>query len=153
VSNDILFGPIEYLAVEFPGGVPPKGSFDGLLGMVDSGTVRILDLEFVAKSEHGEVRVVPTRDIEGLADFEGSASGLIDSDDIASVSADLAAGSVAAVLVYEERVMIPVIEAWTEGGGRLITEGHLTVDDIAAALDETDTHESANARTNDQEPA
>lgn len=49
--------------------------------------------------------------------------------------------------------MIPVIEAWTEGGGRLITEGHLTVDDIAAALDETDTHESANARTNDQEPA
>ena len=103
--------------------------------------IRILDLEFVTKAADGTVSVVPASTFEladfDLAQFDGAASGLLDAGDIAAVSDELAAGSVAAVLVYEELAILPVIEAWTRSGAKVVTEGHLSLDELAAALDNT----------------
>ncbi|MFU9026373.1 DUF6325 family protein [Rhodococcus erythropolis] len=141
MSNQDQFGPIEYVAVEFPSGAPTSAGFEQLLTLVDSGVIRILDLEFVTKAADGSVSVVPASTFEladfDLAQFDGAASGLLDTGDIAAVGEELAAGSVAAVLVYEELAILPVIEAWTRSGAKVVTEGHLSVDELAAALDNT----------------
>lgn len=141
MSRHDQFGPIEYVAVEFPGGTPTSEGFEQLLALVDSGVIRILDLEFVSKSVDGAVTVVPASSFDladfDLSQFEGAASGLLDGGDIDTVGSELAPGRVAAVLVYEELAVLPVLEAWTRAGATIVAEGHLSVNDLATALDNT----------------
>lgn len=133
------FGPIEYVAVQFADGTVPVGGFDALLRLVDQGTVRVLDLEFVAKSGQGDITVVPASQIDGVdGDFVGAASGLLDWRDVELIGASMSAGALSAVLVYEERAMIEVVDAWTAGGGHTLLEGHLSLDELVTALDDTE---------------
>jgi hypothetical protein len=47
-------------------------------------------------------------------------------------------GSVAVVVIYENRWVLGLVDAWRRDGARLIAEGGLAVDDIVAALDATE---------------
>ncbi|MGC0366824.1 hypothetical protein ABH922_004808 [Rhodococcus sp. 27YEA15] len=142
MSTRDQFGPIEYVAVEFPGGKPTSAGFEELLALVDNGVIRILDLEFVTKAADGALTVVPASTFElddfDLAQFDGAASGLLDADDVATVGEELAPGSVGAVLVYEELAILSVLEAWNRSGVQVLAEGHLSVDELATVLDETE---------------
>ncbi|OYD67482.1 DUF6325 family protein [Rhodococcus sp. OK302] len=142
MANQDQFGPVEYIAVEFPDGTVTADGFEQLLAAVDNGTIRILDLEFVAKAADSSLSVVPASTFDladfDLSQFDGAASGLLDAADIAAVGEDIAAGSVAAVLVYEEMTLLPVLDAWARAGGRVITEGHISLDELATALNETE---------------
>lgn len=137
---DDEFGPIDFVVVEFPGGNVVDGGFAVLLDLVDRGLVRVLDLEFVAKDGDGTVRTVDVGDLghPALAEFAGSSAGLLDADDLAQVAGDMAAGSVAAILVYEELSMLAVLRAWEAGGAHELSAGTLTPTDLEAALDQTD---------------
>ncbi len=53
--DDDVLGPIDYLAVEWPGGLVTGEGFQLLLDL-GRGIVRVLDLEFVAKAADGTVR-------------------------------------------------------------------------------------------------
>ena len=72
------------------------------------------------------------------AQFSGAASNLLGEDDLAMLGAEIAEGSTGVVLVYEELNILSVVEAWEAGGGRLVTDGYLTPEDVAAALDATE---------------
>jgi len=107
---------------------------------VDRGVVRILDLEFVTKSPDGGIGVVDVAGLDtdpgvDLSAFAGASSGILDPSDIDEVGAAIGAGSVAAVLVYEELVIFPVVAAWRRGGARVIAEGQISPEDIVLALD------------------
>ncbi|MFE4500643.1 hypothetical protein ACFRFQ_12325 [Rhodococcus sp. NPDC056743] len=145
MASQDQFGPIEYVAVEFPDGSVTADGFEQLLETVDNGSIRILDLEFVVKAADNSLRVVPasTFDIADfdLSQFDGAASGLLDAGDIAAVGEGIAAGSVAAVLVYEELAVLPVLDAWVRSGARVITEGHISLDELESALNETENKE------------
>lgn len=142
MASQDTFGPIEYIAVEFPGGTVTAEGFEQLLTLVDNEVVRILDLEFVAKADDNSLSVVPASTFEladfDLAQFDGAASGLLDAEDIALVGEDISAGSVAAVLVYEELALLPAVEAWTRAGARVLTQGHVELDELATTLNETE---------------
>lgn len=98
-SNDDRLGPVDHVIVEFlPGHIPAEG-FTRLLALVESGIVRILDLEFVTHVDGTASTVAPTEVGEQLAVFEGSSSGLLDGEDLRSVADRLKPGSIAAVLV------------------------------------------------------
>jgi len=136
-------GPMDYLAVEFPGGRITGDGFAVLLDLVDRGVVRILDLEFVTKSPDGSVGVVDAAGLDtdpglDLSPFAGASSGILDRSDIDEVGAAIGPGSVAAVLVYEELVIFPLIAAWRRSGARVIAEGQISPDDIVLALDATE---------------
>ena len=45
----------------------------------------------------------------------------------------IGSGSVAAVLVYEELVIFPLIAAWRRGGARVVAEGQISPEDIVLA--------------------
>ena len=136
-------GPMDYLAVEFPGGRITGDGFAVLLDLVDRGVVRILDLEFVTKSPDGSVGVVDVARLDtdpglDLSPFAGASSGILDRSDIEEVGAAIGTASVAAVLVYEELVIFPLIAAWRRSGARVIAEGQISPDDIVLALDATE---------------
>ena len=59
-------GPVDYLVVEFP---PGQSHFTGemateLAKLVDSGTVRLLDLLIVAKDENGQIEGMEIEDLD-----------------------------------------------------------------------------------------
>ncbi|WP_217180550.1 DUF6325 family protein [Nakamurella multipartita] len=139
---DVL-GPVEFAVVEFPAGVVSGSGFAQLLELADSGVIRILDLEFVRRTADGAVVPVEVADLTvgpgvDLSPFVGASSGLVDTTDLATLGDSIGVGSVAAVLVYEEQVLIPVVAAWHAAGGRLALVGHLEPTDLDEALDATE---------------
>ena len=117
VPNGDVLGPMDYLAVEFPGGRITGDGFGILLDLVDRGAVRILDLEFVTTAADGSVAVVDVAGLDtepglDLSPFAGASSGILDRSDLDEVGGAIGSGSVAAALVYEELLILPLIAAW-----------------------------------------
>lgn len=135
-------GPIDYLVVEFPRTNFSGEAFPLLLDLVDSGTIRILDLVFVIKDADGNVGAIELDQLDGggfdLTVFEGIHSGLIGDDDIAEAGQALLDGSAAAVLVYENRWAAPFAAALRRAGGQLVASGRIPVQAILASLEALD---------------
>src|SRR3954452_24613378 len=80
-------GPIDYLVVEFS-----RAEFSGkgltLVGdLVDRRLIRLLDVAFMQRDEHGVASAVSIDDLDadgalGLSVFEGASCGLLAEDDI-----------------------------------------------------------------------
>lgn len=134
-----LFGPIDVVVVEFPDGAPTPSGFDGLLALVDSGHIRVLDVEFVRKRS-GVVEPVDIGDLDqpSVSSFAGASSGLLDADDLAQLADDLADDALAVIVVFEELSILRVLEAWEADGAHVVAAGHLTPVELAEALDATD---------------
>ncbi len=136
-------GPVDYLVVGFPAG---KADFSGAMAdelkkLMDSGTVRLLDLMMVTKDEGGAVDVAELRDqdeseVGELRSLEAELSLLLASEDVERVGADLEPGSAAAVLVWENTWAGPLASAIRHSGGELIANGRIPTQAIIAAVEE-----------------
>jgi Family of unknown function (DUF6325) len=114
-----------------------------LLALADGGVISILDMEFVANDGNGSARKVGLAELgsPGSADLSawaGASSGLLDDSDLQMIASAIRPGSVAAVVVYENRWVFGVVDAWRRAGARLIADGGLSPDELVAALDATD---------------
>jgi len=142
-SGDDELGPVDFLAIEFPGGRLTAAGFEQLLSLADQGVVGILDMEFITKDTDGKSRKVDIWEFavpEGvdLSVWAGASSGLLDDSDVAEISAAMQPGSVAVVVIYENRWVLGLVDSWRRDGARLIAEGGLAAADILAALDATE---------------
>lgn len=134
-------GPIDYVVLEWPGGLTGTGESPALLlDLVDRGIIRILDIAFVTKDADGTVSGVEVGDLKevaaAFAEFEGASSGLLGFDDLQEAAAALEPGSSAAVIVWENRWAAPVAAALRRSGGQLVASGRIPVQAVLAALDE-----------------
>ena len=133
-------GPVDFLAVEFPDGRISGSGFAALLSLADQGTIRILDAEFIIKDAAGNARKAEVAELGGSASADisawiGASSGLLDDADVSHVAAEIQPGAAAAVIVYENRWILSLADAWRRDGARLIASGGLSADEIVAALD------------------
>jgi hypothetical protein len=133
-------GPISYLIVEFPGNKMTGEGLPILVDLVEQGVIRILDLVFVAKGQDGALGLVALADLDhdgtiDLAVFEGVSSGLVSDEDLAEAAPVIAAGSSAAILIFENRWAKPFIQALRRGEGQLVAAGYIPQDDLVAALE------------------
>ena len=132
-------GPIDYLVIEWSGGAKPNGEAAPiLLDLAERGIVRVLDFALIAKDEDGNVAAIEISeyaDAADLSDFEGAASGLLDEEDAIEAGAALEPGSVAAVLVYENRWAGPFAAALRRSGADLVASGRIPTQQLIAALD------------------
>ena len=138
MPSDIL-GPVDCIAVEFPGGVVTGVGFRLVMKMVRAGAIRVLDLRFIARAADGSVSQVALKDIEHGGDtditvWDGAASGLLDESDFAQVAASISPGSLAGILVYENTWAVPLLTALDESSARLIGWERVGVTDVVAAL-------------------
>jgi hypothetical protein len=114
---------VEYIIVGFPG-----NKFNGeiapeLISLVESGTVRILDLIFISKDADGEVIAFEIDELDALAgfgDLDSEVGGLISPEDIAYAAADLEPNSSAALLIWEDLWAGPFAEAIRKSDGVLL---------------------------------
>ena len=136
-------GPVDYLAIEFPGGRLTAAGFERLLSLVDQGVVDILDMEFITKDADGKTDKVDVWEFAvpdgvDLSAWAGASSGLLDDADVGLISEAMQPGSVAVAVIYENRWVLGLVDAWRRDGARLIVDGGLSADDIIAALDATE---------------
>ena len=133
-------GPIDYIVLEWDGDQPVTGEVMALLlDLVDRNIIRILDIAFLVKAEDGSVAALDFAELaqksEGLTAFEGAASGLLGTDDLEEAATALEPGTVAGVLVWENRWAAPVAAALRRSGGQLVASGRIPVQAILASLD------------------
>jgi hypothetical protein len=133
-------GPVDYLCVEFPQGSLQGRALPRLLDLVDRRVIRVLDLLFVRKSPDGTVVVLGGQELEqsGLGAFHGAASGLLGGDDLREVGKVLEPGAAAAIIVYENLWAAPLAVSLRRSGARLVAGGRIAVQELLAALDETE---------------
>ena len=123
-GSDDELGPVDFLAIEFPGGRLTAPGFEQLLSLAERGVVQILDMEFIAKGADGKSTKVDVWEFavpEGvdLSAWAGSSSGLLDDSDVGEISAAMQPGGVAVVVIYENRWVLGLVDSWRRDGARL----------------------------------
>jgi fructosamine-3-kinase len=136
-------GPVDYFVVGFPA---DQADFSGAMAeelrkLVESGTVRVLDLMVVTKAEDGSVGLAELRDRDEsefgeLRSLEADLSMVLAAEDVERVGADLEPGSTAAVLVWENTWAAPFAASVRHSGGQLITTGRIPTQALIAAAEE-----------------
>jgi hypothetical protein len=133
-------GPVDYLVVEFPAGA---SNFTGemakeLLALVDSGTIRVIDILILTKNEDGSVDAMELSDIEDLGPLqavEGELAELLAADDVEHLAAAMDPGSTAGVLIWENLWAAPFASAARRSGGQLIANGRIPIQAIIASIE------------------
>ena len=131
-------GPVEYIVVSFPGNKFTGRIGPELVALVESGTVRVLDLIFIGKDAEGDVlafEIDDLGDVEGFDQLQGEVGGLIGPEDIEFVAAALEPNSSAALLIWEDVWATPFASAVLESGGVLLQGARIPHDVITSALD------------------
>ena len=115
-------GPVDYLVVEFPAG---KSSFTGemaaeLASLVESGTIRVLDLLILNKADDGTVEAFEIDDLDDdeageLRHLETEIAEVLAADDVVHLAEAMENGSTAGVLVWENSWAAPFASAARRG--------------------------------------
>ena len=140
---DDELGPIDFLAIEFPGAHISAPGFEQLLSLADQGVIGILDVEFITKDSAGNASKVDVSEVANpdgvdLSAWAGASSGLLDRSDVDEIACAIQPGSVAAVIVYENRWVLSLISTWRHDGARFIADGGISASDVVTALDATE---------------
>jgi len=138
--QDEVFGPIDFVLLEFPGEQLTGQAGAEVLALVDAGTIRIWDAIVVAKDADGTVRGLELKDLSdehlgSFSVFAGARSGLVGDDDVAEAANALEPGTVAALIVFENTWAVPFIRATRASGGQLVASARIPADSVVEVLD------------------
>ena len=132
-------GPVSYTVIAFPGNKFNGDIAPEVARLVANGTVRILDLVFVAKDEQGDTISLEFEQMDELAAFneiDGEVGGLVNAEDLDHVAANLPEGNSALIIVWEDLWALPLAEAIRGSGGVLIDSARIRPELIESALGE-----------------
>ncbi len=135
-----VMGPIDFVLLEFPDQEPTGETAAALFDLVERDIIRLYDLAAIRKGVDGSISAVEitTVDPDGFGQFSGAQSGLLGPDDIDEASHVMEPGTVAVLLVYENRWATPFIAAAMNAGGQLVASARIPAQDIIEALDSLD---------------
>jgi uncharacterized protein DUF6325 len=131
-------GPVEYLIVAFPGNQFRGEIAPALAGLVEAGTIRIIDIAFASKDENGEVAAFELSDLDpdvrdGLEKLGATSGGLFNEEDLMAAAEELDPNSSAALLVWENVWAKPVADAIRAAGGELYDYDRVPHEVVVAA--------------------
>jgi uncharacterized membrane protein len=133
-------GPVDYIIVAFPGNEFKGEVAPALADLVEKGTIRIIDLAFVAKDEEGDITAFELTDIDpevrkGFENLGVEVNGLFNDEDLRAAAEELDPNSSAALLVWENVWARDVAEALRNAGGILLDFERLPHEVVQAARD------------------
>jgi hypothetical protein len=135
----MTIGPVEYIVVGFPGNNFSGEIAPALADLIDSGTIRIIDLAFIGKDADGNILTFEFDQLDELApfaDLDGEVGGLIGPEDIEHAAEALEPNMSAALLVWEDRWATPLLEAFVKADAVLLEGARIPHDLIEAAFAE-----------------
>ncbi|RYP84074.1 DUF1269 domain-containing protein [Nocardioides guangzhouensis] len=134
-------GPIDYLAIEFPGAKLTGEGLAALLDLVDRGIIRVLDLRAAKVDTDGTVTAMEIADFDGdgtldLAVFQGVQSGLLDDDDLSQSAGLIEPGNGVALILYENTWAGPFVAAMRKAGAEVVSSGRIPANDVIELLEQ-----------------
>lgn len=140
-ETDVL-GPVDYIVVEFP---KDKANFKGeiadeLVSLMDRDLVRVLDLVILHKNDDGSIEVDELEDVAeesvgALAKLEGDLGLILAAEDMEHLAAAIEPGTIAGILVWENRWAGPFGAAVRRAGGQLVASGRIPTQALLAAVE------------------
>jgi len=133
----MAIGPVEYIVVGFPGNEFNGNVAPALAKLIESNTIRLLDLLFVGKDADGNVLAIEFDELEELAEFagiEGDVGGIISEEDIAHVADALEPNSSAALLIWEDVWATEFAVAVRDSGGVLLEGARIPYEIVEAVF-------------------
>jgi hypothetical protein len=149
-------GPVDYVVVEFPAGA---SNFTGemaaeLRALVDSKTIRVIDVLILTKDADGSVEATELSDVDELGELEtieAELAELLAADDVAQLAVAMEPGSTAGVLIWENLWAAPFAAAARRSGGQLIADGRIPLQAIIASIEaDEETDEEADEEADEE---
>jgi len=135
----MALGPVEVAIIGFPGNKFTGKIVPAIVDLVEAGTIRVLDLLFVAKDLDGTILSLTLADLDGdllpdFADVELYQPGALGAEDADEVADDLEPGSSVALLAWENTWAARFVDALRQADAVLIDRIHIPAEVVEAAL-------------------
>jgi len=130
-------GPVEYVVIGFPGNQFNGDMVPALLKLVESGTIRIIDMLFITKDADGNIEGFEFEDHPDLAAYgtlTEELDGLLNEEDVEIAADILGPNSSAAFLVWEDLWAKEFALAARGSGGVIIAGERIPAQIIEEAL-------------------
>jgi len=137
----MAIGPVEYMIVAFPGNKFKGEIAPALAELIDSQTIRLIDLAFVIKDEDGNVATLEVGDLDSevgaaFAELAGQGpGGLLNQEDLEAAAEELDPNSSAALLVWEDLWAAKLKQAILNADGVLLDLERIPHDVVMAAVE------------------
>jgi hypothetical protein len=106
--------------------------------LVDSGTIRVIDILILTKNADGTVEPMEFSDVAEVGELqkvEAQLAELLAEDDVVNLAAAMEPGSTAGVLIWENLWAAPFASAARRSGGQLIANGRIPIQAIIASIE------------------
>jgi hypothetical protein len=143
-----MLGPMEYIVIGFTG-----NRFDGSIAreierVVESGTIRLVDIVFVAKDTDGTAVILEldNKDDPRFAPFAALLDGrmaLLTPEDLEQIASELPPDTSGMVMLFEHRWAEHIKEAMAEAGGFLVTRSVIPPEVLEELSGELESHMAA----------
>lgn len=117
------YGPAEFIVAQFDSDRPSPGVVEAILELVDSGTLRLLDLVFVERHADGGLDIIELEEIGddiGMAEISLEASGLAGEEDVEQIAELIQPGTTGAVMVIEHLWAKNLASKFYQAGGLVV---------------------------------
>src|SRR6476660_2895646 len=133
-------GPVDVVIIGFPGNKFTGQIAPALMELVDSGTVRVIDLLFVMKDEAGVVTTIAAEDLEagvgaGYLSIDVVQPGALGDEDAEEVGDDLPLNSSALLVAFENAWAGKLVDALQAADAFVIDSIRIPADVVTAAMD------------------
>ena len=142
-SNAGLMGPLECAVIEFDGNHFKGEIIPALQDLIDSKTVRIIDLVVLKKDAEGNGTAIELNELspDELDDFDqldGEVDELVSQGDIEIALASMHNNSTAAMLLWEDTWAARLAKSIQDADGQLIMHERIPAEAVEAAFAEND---------------
>jgi hypothetical protein len=137
----MTLGPIDFLALEFPGNKFDGSILASLLELVQAGAIRIIDLVVIVKDQEGsvfvrELKELDPQDIRVMDPLKVEVTSMITRNDIDGIAAGLADNSTAAAMLFENLWAVKTKQAMLDANARLLMFERIPHEVVEEALEE-----------------
>jgi hypothetical protein len=135
------FGPLEYIAIGFPGNNFSGEIIPAIKELQDAGTIRVLDLVIISKDANGDVTAIELSEASPeqaavLATLGIESRNLLGQEDVDEIGEALDLNSTAGLMIWENVWAAKFAQAVRNADGVLVANGRIPaelVEDVAAA--------------------
>ena len=134
-------GPVDVMIIGFPGNKFTGRIAPALMELVDSGTIRVIDLLFVMKDADGTVATIEAADLDpetgpGFVGIDVLEPGALGPEDAEEVSDDLEPNSSTLLIAFENVWAAKMADALRAADAVLIDQIRIPADVVDAVLTE-----------------
>jgi uncharacterized membrane protein len=133
----MAFGPVDVIIIGFPGNKFSGRIAPAVMELVDSGTIRVIDLLFVSKDTDGSVTTIEASDLDpetgpSYLAIDVVQPGALGPEDADEVSEDLEPNSSALLIAFENVWAAKVVEACRAADAVVIDQIRIPADVVEA---------------------